>query len=111
MIDWPAIIHVDGDDELVLVGSAQEWSSHDEWSAVEYSADDFLFDSGGQVYRLDRLSNGFVQPAATGRVVPVSEFIAMVKRHAALCSTCCIEKIAFRNIEEGMAIVASLTTE
>jgi hypothetical protein len=111
LIDWPAIIHVDGDDELVLVGSAQEWSSHDGWSAVEYSADDFLFDSGGQVYRLDCSSNGFAQPEATGRVVSISEFIALVKRHAALSSACCIEKIAFRNIEEGMAIVASLTME
>ena len=111
MIDWPAIIHVDGDDELALVGSAQEWGSHDEWSAVEYSADDFLLDSGGQVYRLDCSTNGIVQPAATGRTLTVSEFIALVKRHAALSSACCIEKIAFRNIEEGMAIVASLTTE
>ena len=111
MIEWPAIIHVDGDDELALVWSAQEWGSHDEWSAVVYSADDFLLDSSGQVYRIDRLSNGVVQPAATGRTLAVSEFIALVKRHAALSSACCIEKIAFRNIEEGMAIVASLTTE
>lgn len=111
LIDWPAIIHVEGDDELALVESAQDWDSHHEWSAVEYSADDFLLDSSGQVYRLDYLSNGSVQPAVVERVVPVSEFIAMVKRHAALCRACCIEKLTFSNIEEGMAIVASLAAE
>ena len=111
MINWPAIINVDGDDELTYVASHAQWINHPEWSAEEYAADDVMIDSAGRVYRLDNMINGCVLPTATGQVISVNQLITLVQRHAVLNSACCIEKIGFRNIEEGLVIIASLAEE
>lgn len=111
MINWPAFIVVYGDDELTYVASDVRWSNHPEWSAVEYAADDLLVDSTGRVYRIDNLVNGRVQPASTDQVISTNQLVTLVQRHAALNNACCIEKIGFRNIKEGMAIIASLAED
>lgn len=111
MISWPAFIYVDGDDELTYIASDVQWIHHPEWSTVEYSADDVLVDSTGRIYLLDNMVNGRVQLASTDQVISVNQLVILVQRHAALNSTCCIEKIGFRNIEEGLAIIASLSEE
>lgn len=111
MISWPAFIYVDGDDELTYIASYEQWINHPEWSTVEYSADDVLVDSTGRIYHLDNMVNDRVMPASTDQVISLNQLVIMVQRHAALNNACCIEKIGFRNTEEGLAIIASLSEE
>jgi hypothetical protein len=111
MINWPAVISVHGDDELIYIPSEIEWVNHPEWSAVNYDNEDILVDSRGRVYRIDDLIGGTVQPAATDQKISVTQLVTLVQRHAALNNACCIEKMGFRNIEAGMVIIASLTRE
>jgi len=111
MISWPAFIYVDGDDELTYIASDVQWINHPEWSTVEYSADDVLVDSTGRIYHMDNMLNGRVQPASTDQVISLNQLVLLVQRHAALNNACCIEKIGFRNIGEGLAIIASLTED
>lgn len=111
MINWPAIIYVDGDDELTYVASESEWNNHPEWSAAEYDVEDVMIDSTGVVYRIGSMSSGVVQLDKTDQKISVTQLVTLVKRHAALNNACCIEKMGFRNIEEGMTIIASLADE
>lgn len=111
MINWPAIINLVDDDELTYIASDADWLAHPEWFAVEYDDEDVLIDSKGIVYRLDSMSNEMVRPVKTDQVISLAQLVTLVQRHAAVNKTCCIEKIGFRNIEQGMAIVASLAEE
>ncbi len=111
MVNWPAIIACDGDDELTYITSATEWNSHPDRAVMGYGVDCRMIDSTGYVYHMDNMEDGEVQLLATGKSMSVKELIALVQRHAAMNNTCCIEKIGFRRIEEGLAIMASLVQE
>jgi len=111
MVNWPAIIACDGDDELTYIASAAEWNSHPDRGSMGYGVDCRMIDSSGCVYHMDNMEGGEVQLLVTGHSMPVKELIALVQRHAALNNTCCIEKIGFRRIKEGLAIIASLVQE
>lgn len=111
MISWPAFINVDGDDELTYIASDEQWINNTEWSTGEYSAGDVLVDSTGRIHLLNNMVNGRVVPVSTDQVISLNQLVILVQRHAALNNTCCIEKIGFRNIEEGLAIIASLSEE
>lgn len=111
MINWPAIIHYQGDDELCYVASELEWESYPEWSTMDYAEAAVLIDSAGRVYRMAGLQDGNENLLATGQTISVNDLVKLVQRHAAMINTCCIEKIGFRTIDEAMAIIASLAEE
>jgi hypothetical protein len=108
MIHWPAIIKYHGDDELLYVSSQQAWQQDTEVSTVAYQAEDYLIDNEGRLYQLRQQQHGQVEILATDNVIPLDEFIQLVRRHAVAHQQCCVDKIMFRNISEGMQMVASL---
>lgn len=108
MINWPAVIQCDGDDELTYVGSKQEWLRDGESLLYNHSGDDHLIDSSGHIFKLDHLHNNRIHPANTGKHVTLDEFIRLVRIHASCAHRCCIEKISFRTIAEGISLVDSI---
>mgnify|MGYP001550165763 CR=1 FL=1 len=110
-IDWPAIIARDGDDELTFVASEESWVNDPGISAVQYWEDDVLIDRTGRRYHLDKMEAGITRPYPADRRLSLDELLGLIKRHAAASNTCCVDKIGFRNIDEGMAIVASLVDD
>jgi hypothetical protein len=111
MINWPAIIHYQGDDELCYVASEFEWERNPEWSATDFTEADVLIDSVGRVYRMADLQEGNERLLATGQIISVNDLLNLVQRHAAMNNTCCVEKIGFRTIDEAMAVIASLVEQ
>lgn len=111
MINWPAIIHYQGDDELRYVASELEWERNSAWSATDYAEADVLIDSAGHVYRMADLQDGNDRLLATGQTISVDDFVDLVQRHATISNICCVEKIGFRTIDEAMVIIASLAEE
>ncbi len=111
MINWPAIIHYQGDDELHYVASELEWDNTPESSTTDYAGAAVMIDSTGHVYRLTEPQDGNGRLLATGQTFSVDDLVNLVQRHAAINNSCCVEKIGFRTIDEAMAIIASLAEE
>ena len=111
MINWPAIIKYNGDDELGYVANESEWSNDADLSLITYDDNDVLIDNNGHIYHLNIMENGVVYPRSTKTAISLSQLIQLVKRHAVLQGECCIEKIVFKNISEGIQLIASMCEE
>ena len=108
MTDWPALIKFDGDDELACVATEEAWQRDAESYLYGHRGDDVLIDSSGRVYRLDHTKDGSIRTIDTGNVMPLDDFIRLVRIHASSSHRCCIEKISFRTIAEGIQLVADM---
>jgi hypothetical protein len=108
MINWPAVIQFDGDDELVFIGSQSEWHNDAESLLYNHGGDDRLIDSSGQIFRLVRNEDGKLSAENSGNTLALDDFIRLVRIHASNSHRCCIEKIHFRDVHEGIMLIASM---
>jgi hypothetical protein len=108
MINWPAVIHYDGDDELVYIDSEEEWLRDAESHLYKHNDADRLIDSSGNVFSFGHAQHDVRSPSATGSRIALEDFIRLVRIHASSSHKCCIEKINFRNMTEGVSLVASM---
>ena len=108
MICWPAVIKFEGDDELVYIGSGDEWTRDAESHLYNHNGNDYLIDSSGHIYNLDKEHDGTINPEDSGNEITLQDFIKLVRIHASNSHRCCIEKINFRNIAEGISLIASM---
>ena len=108
MIDWPAVIHFDGDDELVFVSSDNAWDSDAESLLYNHSGGDRLIDSSGRIFRLVHNEDGKPRAENSHNTIALDDFIRLVRIHASNSHRCCIEKIHFRDIHEGILLIASM---
>ena len=108
MISWPAIIKYHGDDELAYVATESDWNNDTELSAYSYDDNDALIDNNGHIYHLNIAVNGTVVPRPSNNNIPLHQLIKHVQKHAALRGECCVEKIFFKSINEGIQLVASM---
>lgn len=92
MINWPAVIKSDGDDELTYVGSEEEWLRDAESHLYNHNGDDRLMDSSGDIFSLDHVHNDSFKPESTGNQIALQDFIKLVRIHASSSHRCCIEK-------------------
>ena len=109
MINWPAVINFDGDEELVYIASDSEWRRDAESLLYNHSGDDQLIDSSGRIYKLVHNKDGTIQTDDTGNMIDLDEFVKLVRIHASNSHRCCIEKINFRDIADGIMLIASMS--
>jgi two-component sensor histidine kinase len=107
VIDWPAVIVYDGDDELVYVESEKAWLSEAESLLYNIKANDCLIDSRGNIFKLARVHDA-IETERTGEQITLDAFIRLVRIHASNSHRCCIEKISFRTIAEGIKLIDSM---
>lgn len=110
-VNWPAVIKYEGDEELTVIGSGAEWDRDAEQYLYSHKGHDLLIDSSGCVFRPERRGNGTFHPADTGEVITLDDFIRLVRVHASNSHRCCIEKIGFRSVAEGIRLVASMNEQ
>ncbi len=108
MTNWPALIKFEGDDELAYVASESAWQHDAESHLYGHRGDDVLIDSSGRIHRLDHTKDGSIRTIDTGNLIPLEDFIRLVRIHASNAHRCCIEKINFRTIAEGIHLVADM---
>lgn len=109
IINWPAILKYHGEDELIYLASETKWNNDADLSAFNYEEDDALIDNNGRVYHLNKSEKGMIHPTSTNDIIPLSQLIKLVQKHAATNGECCIEKIVFKSIAEGIKLVASMS--
>jgi hypothetical protein len=108
MIEWPAIIKHEGDDELICISSADEWTRDSGSYLYNHSGNNLLIDSKGNIFNLANDANGGISADKTGRIISLEDFIRLVRIHASTINRCCIEKISFRSIADGVKLIASM---
>lgn len=111
MINWPAVIKYDGDDELIYIGSNEIWLRDAEAHLYNHNGNDCLIDSNGDIFSLDPVHDNERKPVATGNRIGLQEFIKLVRIHASSSHRCCIDKIYFRSIAEGIGLIASMNED
>ena len=111
MINWPAVIRYRGDDELVYVRSAEEWQRDAESHLYAHNDGDMLIDSDGHVLNLGHGDGSRINTEDTGTRIALDDFVKLVRIHASCSHRCCIEKISFRTVAEGIRLVAAMNED
>ena len=108
VIHWPAVIKFRGDDELTHIGSAKQWQRDAGSHLYHHNDGNILIDSDSHVLELSRGVDGRINAEDTGTCIEVADFIRLVRIHASSSHRCCIEKISFRTVAEGIRLVAAM---
>ena len=108
MIDWPAVIQYEGDDELTFIASEKDWMRDARSYLYNHSGSNHLIDSNGRIFNLDEARGNAIDPRYSGTNIALQDFIKLVRIHASTANRCCIEKNSFRTIAEGISLIASL---
>lgn len=104
MIQWPAIIKLDGDAELFHIRDDGQWQKEKFSHATEYLDGDRLIDSKGNIYDLSK-NNG--DPADTGNRMTLGDLLGLIKAHLAEQGSCCVAKLGANSYKEAIELLVS----
>lgn len=117
-IHWPALVKLAGSAELLYLSNADDWLALARLNRAHFTEADQLLDSQGQRYQI--LAAGAEPFYAEIDVwdplptllpqtpLPLEEFIQWVQHHANALGNCCVTKLSFNTLSQGMEIVRSL---
>jgi hypothetical protein len=111
MIDWPAVIQYEGDDELTYIASEEEWARDSATYLYNHTGNSFLIDSKGDIFSLGSNESDAATISNTGDRISLGGFIRLVRIHASTVNRCCIEKISFRTIADGVKLIDSMNEQ
>jgi hypothetical protein len=105
IVCWPAIIHFQGDAELVCVRSQSEWQNTPHLSAACYQPEDMLIDACGAIFTLAQRENGIVSLTPSGRRLTLEHVLRLIRMHAAQDGACCVAKLSAASIVEAISML------
>ncbi|MCW9015143.1 MAG: DUF4144 domain-containing protein [Gammaproteobacteria bacterium] len=108
MINWPAIIKLSDDAELIYVSDQAEWDNDTELHCFVYDETDYLIDSSGHIFKLTNRTNNCAIPDSTDNTLQLTEILGLIKAHAAQQGSCCVAKLFAPTISDAYKIVASM---
>ncbi len=101
MIDWPCIMKLEGDDELLYFNTENEFL--DECRSLILKSSDFLVDSSGHCYRLHQKNeNDFNSIICTQRY-SANDLSKLVQAHEFSKAEVCLTKIHFQSVSEAIS--------
>lgn len=98
-IQFPAIIKLYADDELLLINNLSTLQHEPHLQAMYFQAQDILVDATGRIFNIhhtDRLSL-----LKTGQLMPLDDVIKLVQAHLSQHGTVCISKFSAATIQEA----------
>lgn len=102
-IQWPAIIKLGGEDELIYLPDEVSLLNHAHLQNLRFQRDDYLYDSTGREFVVDEKLK---DPRPSGRYLSLEEIIQLLRRHAAQDGACCVAKLNARSIADAIALLA-----
>lgn len=99
MITWPCILKLEGDDELIYLGSEHDFIS--ECRALILTDDDRVIDSTGLSYSIE-LSAEKLALVKNGRVLVVDEVTHLIRANEFKKAELCLTKIYFSTISDAI---------
>ncbi|MCL1091581.1 DUF4144 domain-containing protein [Shewanella profunda] len=115
-IQWPAVVKLIQNDELLYLAHQRDWLELACLYQHHFTDKDQLLDSKGYRYHISANSHT-VYEDPIGELpkllqqeqhLPLTEFIKWVQNHAKALDHCCVAKLAFTTISQGMEIVRTL---
>ncbi|MGF1698731.1 DUF4144 domain-containing protein [Photobacterium makurazakiensis] len=105
MIQWPCIFKLDGDSELMFLGSESMLAS--ELESLIWSNSDRLIDSHGQSYIIYQARESYtfeLQDVA----LSLTSITQLIQEHEFSKAEVCLTKIQFRSVQEAIQSLASV---
>lgn len=99
-VHWPAIIKLDGDDELIYVADAGQLIDDSELQQTYFREQDKLVDSSGSAYRISKDSTLTLTP--TNEWMRLAEIEELLQLHLSNHGTCCVTKFHANSIREAL---------
>lgn len=100
LIQWPAIIKLHADDELIFVPDAVQFVSDVVLHLTHVQAQDRLIDSSGAVYHIS--NRPALELAPTGVMLSLDEVEELLRLHLSNNGTCCVSKFYAPSISEAL---------
>ncbi|EOD80025.1 hypothetical protein D515_01160 [Grimontia indica] len=100
---WPAILKLDGDDELLFIASQSQFE--DEATDMIFSDEDILIDSEGASFLLSMESRQ-ISLAPHTKQFDAIEVSALIQTHEFCKAEVCLTKIYFPTVKEAIAALA-----
>jgi len=124
LIQWPVLIRVADDAEMLVVESAATldnpaWRDESglffhqvsDQTKAESSESPELVDSVGKVFSVRVRNDGSIEYLSKDHCYGVSEVVRFVQQHAALQGHCCVSKLGARSIQQAITLVEQLNHE
>jgi hypothetical protein len=103
LVQWPAIIKLHADDELIFVSDAAQFASDDTLQLTHVQAQDRLIDSSGAVYHISNRPT--LELAPTGVMLSLDAVEDLLRLHLSNNGTCCVSKFYAPSIREALVSV------
>lgn len=100
---WPAIIQLNGDDELIYITSADQLYNDQMLQHMQFHAEDHLIDSAGNVYSIIKHHKLVVE--ATSDRLNLEQIEVLLQRHLSNHGACCVSKFHSNSIDEAISSV------
>ncbi|WP_305813836.1 DUF4144 family protein [Photobacterium leiognathi] len=99
MVNWPCILKLDGDDELIYLDSEQQLLS--ECEDLILSQDDYVIDSQGFSYSIS-INNVSAELINNNTQLTVEEVTALIQSHEFSFAEVCLIKIQFVSVSDAI---------
>jgi len=103
LIQWPAIIRLHADDELIFVPDAVQLASDVAPQLTHMQAKDMLIDSSGAVYHIS--NRPALELTPTGTILSLDEVEDLLRLHLSNNGTCCVSKCFAPTIHDALLSV------
>lgn len=103
MIQWPCVLKLDGDAELIFVATEKELE--DELDALIWDDYDHLIDSKGQRYLITQLSGKNLFERVDGQL-SLQVVTELIQEHEFSKAEVCLTKIQFLSVKEAILSLA-----
>ena len=103
MIQWPCVLKLDGDAELIFVATEKELE--DELDALIWDDSDYLIDSKGQRYLITQLSGKTLFERVDGQL-SLQVVTELIQEHEFSKAEVCLTKIQFLSVKEAILSLA-----
>ncbi len=101
MLNWPAVIKYEGDDELTYIASEEQWKRDAGSHLYNHSGNNYLIDSNGYSYNLAETHDVVTTPQSTGASIALQDFIKLVRIHASTVNQVLYRKNQFSQHRGG----------
>jgi len=123
-VQWPVLMRIAGDAELLAVGSARQlddsiWRDDTGYFSNSGSADKQsqallvmeLVDSDGRVFKVRESESGSMEYFCTEQSYRLDEVVQFAQQHAAVRGHCCVAKLGAKSIQQVITLVEHLGHE
>lgn len=102
-IQWPAIVKLDADDELIFISDADEFANDKALRQMQLQAQDKLIDSMGAVFTIRNRPALTLTAAESALSLDAVE--DLLRLHLSNHGTCCVSKFHANSIREALMSV------